>query len=100
MNIVFFKRPKPKPFNYRPIYFDPEKEEAEDRKKALGLSEDTDPRERMRAGMRRSWRRPDPVQQKGYGVIRIFFYMVFFAFSIYFIFFTDYINRLVSFFTR
>ncbi len=100
MNIVFFRRPKPRPFNYKPIYYDPEKEEEQERKKALGLIEEKDSHERIRAGMRRHWRRPEAGPEKGYNVIRVFFYIVFFAFAIYFIFFTDYINRLVALFLR
>jgi len=53
----FFHTPKPKGFNYKPIYFDPEKEEAEKRKKKYSGLQENDPvilEDRMRVGFARS----------------------------------------------
>jgi len=97
MNIVFFKRPKNKQFNYKPIYYDPEKDEAESRKKELNSD---DPKERMRAEMRRRWRSDKKSPGGNSNIIRIIIYVVFAAFAIYLIFFTEFINKLVSIFLR
>jgi hypothetical protein len=100
MNFFFFKRPKPRQFNYRPLYYDPEKEQAEERKKTLSSLHDGDPRERMRAEIRRRWKVERKVANKKDQLFRIFFYMIFASFAIYLIFFTDFINKLVSLFLR
>lgn len=100
MNIYFFRRPKPKQFNYKPLYYDPVKEEAEERRKAMGLDEESDPRERLRSNIRLHWRKEQPVKDTRSQVMRILFYILFAFFAIYFIFFTEFINRLVSFFLR
>jgi len=100
MNIYFFRRPKPKQFNYKPMYYDPVKEEMEERKKAMGYTEGDDPRERFRSNVRRHWRKEEPVKDRYSQFLRVFFYVIFAVFVIYFIFFTDFINRMVSFFMR
>jgi hypothetical protein len=100
MNIFFFKRPKPRPFNYQPIYYDPVKEEAEARKKARNGLQGNDPGEHMRAEIRRKWKinrkRADNKNQ----LYRFFFYLIIAGFAIYLIFFTDLVNNFVSFFVR
>jgi hypothetical protein len=100
MNIVFFKRPKPRQFHYTPMYYDPAKEEAEERKKALNSLQSDDPRERMRARIRRKWRVEQKETDKKSQFFRIFLYTIFACFIIYIIFFTDFINKLVSIFIR
>jgi hypothetical protein len=100
MNIFFFKRPKPRPFNYRPIYYDPEKEEAENRKKALEGSNGKDPRERMRAEIRRKWKVERKSAERKHDLFRVFFYIAVALFAIYLIFFTDFVDKFVSLFVR
>ena len=100
MSIFFFKRPKPRQFDYKPLYYDAEKEAAEERKKArLGL-QSGDPRERLRSEIRRKW----GIERKGansrFNMFRIFFYIFFAFFVLYLIFFTDFVNKLVSLFLR
>ena len=100
MNIIFFRRPKPRQFNYIPRYYDPVKEEVEQRKKELGLLSEGDLKERMRADIRRKWKvERNPTAGRIF-LIRIFFYIIISALSIYFIFFTDFIYNMVSFFVR
>jgi hypothetical protein len=82
------------------MYYDPAKEEAEERKKALDPSQIADPAERMRARIRNRWQRPEPSMSDGYKYVRIIIYLAFAAFAIYFIFFTDSIQKLVSTFLR
>lgn len=100
MNIFFFKRPKPRPFNYKPIYYDAEKEAAEERKKARNGLRDSDPRESMRAEIKRKW----GIERKSHDKRRDLFRFVFFIslafFAIYLIFFTDFVDKFVKFFVR
>lgn len=100
MNIFFFKRPKPRPFNYRPIYYDPEKEESEKRKKELQGLQDNDPRANMRADIRRRWRTDRKSKDKKLQLFRFIFYILLSFFAIYLIFFTDFVDKFVSFFVR
>lgn len=100
MNIVFFRRPKPRQFNYKPIYYDPAKEEAEERKKNPGLQQGDEHRERFRATMRRSWKGDQPPGGNRISATRIFVYAFIAVLSIYFIFFTDFLTRFVSLFLR
>lgn len=100
MIFTFFKRPKPRSFNYHPLYYDPVKEEAEERKKARNSMQGGDPRERMRAEIRRRWKIDRSPVNKNAQVIRLLIFVVFAFFAIYLIFFTDFINNLVSVFVR
>jgi len=107
MKIVFFKRPKPKKFNYRPRYWDPEQEEFEKRKRELdgvGPDERTDDevKDDLKRQMETRWRRrhiPDNVGRAN-PWMRLFIYALIIFFAIYFIFFTGFINNLVRFFTE
>jgi hypothetical protein len=96
MNIVFFKRDKPRHFEYRPRYYDPGKAEMEERRRQLGLDPE-DPHSQFRSAMRRSWRRPKPAQFTRMTVIRVMIYAFLAVLLIYYIFFTDLINNLLSF---
>ncbi len=100
MIFTFFKRPKPRSFNYRPIYYDPVKEEAEERKKARDSMQSGDPGEHMRAEIRRRWKIDRSPVNKNAQVIRLLIFVVSAFFAIYLIFFTDFINNLVSVFVR
>ena len=100
MKIVFFHKPKPRQFNYIPRYYDPVKEEMEERKRRLGLLNDGDIKEKMRADIRRKWRVERNSSNRQAKSVRIVVYLLFAAFVIYFIFFTDFINKMVSFFIR
>jgi len=42
MKITFLKRSKPKVFEYKPLYFDKEKDKREKRKRELGLDDSRD----------------------------------------------------------
>jgi hypothetical protein len=98
MKFAFFTQKKPRKFNYKPIYYDPAKEEAEERKKLRESGQGDDHRERMRAEIKRRWRTEKTEVDKRDTVFRIFFYIIIAVFSIYLIFFTDFVNKLVSFF--
>lgn len=100
MIFTFFKRPKPRRFNYQPMYYDPVKEEAEERKKAREALESGDYKERMRAEIRRRWHVDRSPVNKNAQYIRLAFYVIISFMAIYLIFFTDFVNKLVSAFVK
>ena len=99
MNIVFFRRPKPKQFNYIPRYYDPVKEEMEKRRKELGLLSEGDPHERLRAEMRRKWRAEGARRADRKNTIRVIMYLFLLFISVYLFFFTDLIKKLLLVFS-
>jgi hypothetical protein len=100
MKISFFNNPKPRTFNYHPIYYDPDKEEAEERKKNREELQSDDHRKRIHAAFRRRLKKQEELPDRNSQVIRIFVYLIFAGFAIYLIFFTDFVTKLVSFFLR
>lgn len=99
MNIVFFKRAKPRQFDYKPRYYDPEKEELEQRRRELGLSKDMSHEERLRSEMRRKWGRPERKEDTYNKYIRTIIYLFVLSLLVYFIFFTDLVKNLLSIFS-
>ncbi|MBN1987907.1 MAG: hypothetical protein JW783_00735 [Bacteroidales bacterium] len=59
--IGFFKIPKPRQFNYKPVFYDADKEELKEReqviKQELGLADENDPRVSIRNRIRREYSR-------------------------------------------
>lgn len=100
MNIIFFRRPKPKQFNYIPRYYDPLKDELEERKRELGLIQDGDLKAKMRADIRRRWRVERSPSSRQFFIMRMVVYTVIIAITLYFIFFSNFINHFVSFFVK
>ncbi|MBP7679270.1 MAG: hypothetical protein KA096_02510 [Bacteroidales bacterium] len=100
MSFFFFRKPKPRQFNYKPLYYDPDTEEAMERKKIREGLQSSDPGERLRAQIRRRWRKESAPADSRPQVIRFAFYVIIAAFAIYFIFFTDIINKIVTLFVR
>lgn len=107
MKFVFFKRPKPKQFDYKPRYWDPEEEEFQKRKRELDGPGDEEvsegqQRDELRHQINTQWRRrhtPDNTVRSN-NWMKIFIYALVIFFGIYFIFFTGFINSLVRFFTE
>jgi hypothetical protein len=95
MKLVFFRRQKPRGFNYKPIYYDPVKEELEERKKELDAISEGDPRARLKAEIRRKWHHRDDTGGSTYKGVRIILYLFVAILSIYFIFFTNFIENLL-----
>ncbi|MBP6976750.1 MAG: hypothetical protein KBB71_00350 [Lentimicrobiaceae bacterium] len=56
MAFKFFHTPKPKQFEIKPRYYDPKKDELEQRKRELGLTDSSDPELRLRSQMQQRWR--------------------------------------------
>ena len=106
MKIVFFKRPKPKAFNYKPQYWDPEAEEFEKRKLELDGdgSDERSPNEHrddLKDKINTQWRRNHPGNAgKSNTWMQLFIYALVIFMGIYFIFFTGFINNFVRFFTE
>jgi hypothetical protein len=107
MKIVFFRRPKPKKFDYRPRYWDPEAEEFEKRKRQLdGDGEDKrtnrEIQDDLKQQINQRWRRSHAPEDVGRSNnwMKIFIYALIIFMGIWFIFFTGFINNLVRFFTE
>ncbi|MCF8386632.1 MAG: hypothetical protein K9G58_12230 [Bacteroidales bacterium] len=100
MKIVFFKRPRPKQFNYQPLYYDKEKDEREQRKKDLGYTDSKDKSEQFRAELRRKWRHEREAKKRRSSELRTVLYLAIAGMAIYFIFFTDFFDNLVRVFTQ
>jgi hypothetical protein len=100
MKIVFFKRPKAKPFEYKPLYYDKEKDEREQRRKELGLADDEAGKRAMfRGELQRRWRGDDYKKEKASQKKRVMIYLVLIGFVSYYIFFTDFLQKLVAILT-
>lgn len=107
MKIVFFRTPKPKKFDYKPRYWDPEAEEFELRKKQLDGDANNEKssdeiQKDLRSQMESKWRRrhlPDEAGRSNKWM-KLFIYALVIFFSLYFIFFTGFINNMVRFFTE
>lgn len=86
MQIVFFKRPKPRQFDYKPLYYDEEKERKEERRKALADAE-----RGIKTNLKRDidlrWRRIDRRNRHRSKSINLLIYLVVVALLIYFMFF-------------
>ena len=100
MRFVLFKTPTPRRFNYKPRYFNPEKDRLEKRKAELGLQTELSHRETLRAQMHGRWRGRGSGQ--GTSNLTKLIYFAFYAFviigGIYFIFFTDLVDQLIALF--
>jgi len=99
MGLVFFNRPKPRKFDYKPVYYDQEQDEMEERKKELGLLEKGDSHANLKADIRRKWKRGDSTETVTNKAIRSIIYMVILLLSAYLIFFTDFLKNIVSIFS-
>ncbi len=100
MRFYLFRTPKPKRFSYTPRYYDPEKERLERRKAELGLRSELSHKESLRLRMDKTWKKYDGGSGKNL-VARVIYY-TFYAFlifgSIYVIFFTDFVEKLLMLF--
>lgn len=87
MALTFFKTPKNKKFNYRPVYYDQKKEERDQRLKTALEEESGDYEAALRERMRMRWKRSAGVRERKTSnqrlviilvVIFLLFYLVFF----------------------
>jgi hypothetical protein len=65
MKIKFLHTPKPRAYNYTPVFYNPEEEEKKRRQRELGIS-DNNSQEDLRTRLRTGWRNrgADPVKRK------------------------------------
>lgn len=103
MGIFMFHRPEMPKFNYIPRYYNPEKEELEKRKAALGLDSDLTDSEKLRVQMRQRWGRigdDGRAKKKGSSTIMLRYAIIFgfAAIMIYFIFFTPLVENFITMF--
>jgi hypothetical protein len=97
--MAFIYRHNPKKFNYKPRYFDPEQQEWEEKKAAAGLDSKLTHEEQLRLKMRQSWSAPkneESTAEKNAKLIRRVVLGVFIVVVVYFIFGTDYFERIVE----
>jgi len=100
MKIVFFKRPKPRQFNYIPRYYNKEKEEREQRKKELGITNSDNAGDKLRAEIQRKWRYERQKSKSATSELKTVLYLVIIGLLIYLIFFTEFVNNFARLFTR
>ena len=104
MGIFMFHRPEMPKFKYIPRYYDPEKEEMEKRKAAMGLDSNLSDSERLRVQMRKKWGRIDDngraTKKSSTGMLRYIIIFGFAALAIYFIFFTPVVENFITMFLK
>ncbi len=88
MAITFFKTPRNKQFNYRPVFYDKKKEEREKLYKTASEDTSQDYEQALRERMRMRWKRNAGAKDKKasnqrlviiLAVIGLLFYLVFFS---------------------
>jgi hypothetical protein len=88
MKIVFFKTPKPKQFNYKPIYYDAKKEALEERRRQLGIGTGDGKNPDLKSMLARNWRRRDrDPERKKSSRMSLFIFLIIILFLIYVFFF-------------
>lgn len=86
MQIVFFKRPQHRQFDYKPRYYDEEKERREERRKLIEEGKDGNP-ENFKRDLERRWRRIDKKNRNKSRGINLLVYLIILALLVYFVFF-------------
>lgn len=105
MGIFMFHRRELPKFNYIPRYYNPEKEELEKRKAAMGLDSNLTDSERLRVQMRQRWGRnidDGKSLKQGYSFKWLRYAIIFgiSAFLISVIFFTPFVENFVTMFLK
>ena len=98
MKIVFFNRPKARQFDYKPRYYDEDKEKRDQRKKELGLGDKSDKRAMFKGELQNRWRSDRKVEKESTRR-RTVIYIILIGFVVYYIFFTDFIQKFVKLIT-
>ncbi|MBE0637698.1 MAG: hypothetical protein IH598_04180 [Bacteroidales bacterium] len=87
MQIGFFKTGTPKQFNYKPRYYNEEKERQEERRKRIQEG-GSDGGESIRREIDRRWRRADRANRSKSRGINLLVFLAIAALLAYFVFFT------------
>ena len=97
MRFIFFRTSKPNRFNYRPRYYNPEREELERKRAKMGLDAKLTEQEELRMRMSARWRKQNPVEfGNRYKKMSFIIYGSVILIGIYVIFFTRFIENLLS----
>jgi hypothetical protein len=66
MKIKFLHTPKPRQYDYKPVFYDPKEEEKQLRKNELGIADSDNYHDQLRAKLRQSYREKtsDPIKKK------------------------------------
>lgn len=88
MALTFFKTPKNRKYNYKPVYYNKEKEERENRhKSSLGNKSEDYNEEELRARIQQRWKRNTGVREKRSSNIRLIIIILALALIVYWLFF-------------
>lgn len=88
MQIVFFKRPRPRQFDYKPRYYDEEKELREERRKTFEAAEKGDVSSTtLKRNIDVRWRKADRRNRQRSKGVNVLVYLVIIALMVYFMFF-------------
>lgn len=96
MKFSFFYTKNPKRFNYKPWYYNPEKEAREKRKAELGLESQLTKEEELRMKMSSRWERENNSGfEDKFKKTKFLIYTVVILTAVYIVFFTDVIDNIV-----
>jgi hypothetical protein len=98
MKLTLFHIPKSKIFDYKPLYYDKEEDEREQRKKELGISNSSDKTTLFRGDLQKRWKKDRANQKRQQSKMRFLIYLLLIVFTVYLFFFTNFIEKLVSLF--
>ncbi len=87
MALTFFKIPRNKKFNYRPVYYDQKKEEREKRQKAALEEDSGDYEKALRDRLQMRWKRTSGVRSRRASTQRLLIIFVVMFLLLYLIFF-------------
>jgi|GEM_PF-659534 len=86
MEIVFFKSAKNRQFDYKPRYYDEEKERKEERRKAIEEGSEGNPAN-FKRDIERRWKRIDKKNRNKSKSVNLLVYLIVAALLVYFVFF-------------
>ena len=98
MKFIFFHIPKPKKFDYKPLYYDKEKDEREQRKRELGITDSNNKTTLFRGNLQKRWKKDRATQKRQQSKMRFLIYLLILFLTVYLFFFTNFIEKLVYFF--
>lgn len=87
MALTFFKTPRNKQFNYKPVYWDKEKEEREKRRKSALEDTNKEYSEALRERLEMRWRRNSGAREKKSSNVRLVGIIFVLALISYYLFF-------------
>ena len=96
MKITFLRREKPKSFEYKPLYYDKAKDDREKRKRELGIDNSHDKSAMLKGELQRRWRKNEINRKEKTSSTKFIVYLLIAIMSVYLIFFTDFVQRLVQ----